>query len=502
MSAPPSVEPAPATARLAQKAARGALWVALGYGGAQLIRFVGNLVLTRLLFAEAFGLMALIASVLQGLELFSDLGVGPSIIQNDRADARFVNTAFTVQAARGVLLWLFACGLAPVLSEAYGEPALIWMLPLVALNAIFAGLHSTNFFTLNRDLNLRGVEIVQIASQLAGFVVMIAWALVSPTVLALVAGSMVTGLTRVLMTHVYLPGARNRFAWDRSAARELVRFGRWIFLSTVLSFMAGQSDRLVFGALVPMERLGVYSIGMAIAMMPSEVLAKLALSVVFPLHSTMRRDGHEAGTVFEDTRRPILVLAGWGLTGFIVGGPTAVDILYDDRYASAGWVVQLLSVGSWFLVLGSLYGAMLLAHGRPSWVTAGHVAKLVAMAVLIPIGYLVGRDAHPEGDLAGAVAGFALAEVFRYAVTQVAARGGLGLRGLGLDARLTALVLGVGGVGAASATLLTELGWHPVVRALIIASVVSLAWAPLGWPYLQRWMRRRIRARERPAGPV
>lgn len=489
MSAPPPISSPEATSHLERRATRGVLWVLFGYGGAQLLRFVGNLVLTRLLFAEAFGVMALIASVLQGLELFSDLGIGPGVIHNDRSDRRFVDTAFTMQAGRGVVLWVLACALSVPLARAYGEPALLWMLPLCAINALLAGLHSTNLISLSRDLNLRRVEIVQIGAQGMGFVVMVGWALLSPTVLALVAGTLATGATRLALTHAYLPGPRNRLAWDPSAARALVRFGRWIFLSTVLSFLAGQSDRLVFGALVPMERLGVYSIGMTLAMMPSEVLSKLALMVVFPLHSTIRREGHDAVGLFEPTRRPLLVLAGWALTGLMVGGPTAVELLYDARYASAGWVVQLLAFGSWFLVLGSLYGAMLLAHGRPSGVTVGHVAKLIGMAVLIPAGHVVGRGLHPEGDLAGAVAGFALAEVLRYLATMLAARS-LGLPGLRLDLALSVWVLGIGAGGALLASRLPALGWPPLGRGLVIALIVSALWAPLGWPHLRARLRR------------
>lgn len=488
MTAPPVLEPS-TTATLKRQATRSALWVAFGYGGAQIIRLIGNLVLTRLLFAEAFGLMALIASVVQGLELFSDIGIGPSIIQNDRADRRFLNTAFTMQAARGVVLWLAACALAVPLAQAYGEPDLVWMLPICALNALFGGLHSTNLVMHNRELSLRRVEILQISAQSVGFAVMVSWAIVSPSVSALVAGSLATALTRLTLTHLYLPGPRSRPAWDRSAVRELVRFGRWIFVSTLLTFLAGQSDRLVFGAMVPIERLGVYSIGLALAMMPSEVLGKLASMVLFPLHSSIRRGGHEAGGLFEETRRPLLVLSGWALSGLMVGGPTAVDLLYDWRYASAGWVVQLLAFASWFLVLGSLYCAMLLAHGKPSWVTAGHAAKLLAMAVLIPTGYVVGRDLHPEGDLAGAVAGFALAEVLRYLVSMRAARE-LGLRGLRVDVGLSALVLLVGGTGAVASWGMTELGWHAVVRALVITLVVTLVWSPLGWPFVRERLRR------------
>lgn len=71
----------------------------------QLIRLGSNLILTRLLFPEAFGLMALVQTFMTGLAMFSDIGIGPSIIQNRRGeDPDFLNTAWTIQIGRGVML--------------------------------------------------------------------------------------------------------------------------------------------------------------------------------------------------------------------------------------------------------------------------------------------------------------------------------------------------------------------------------------------------------------
>jgi O-antigen/teichoic acid export membrane protein len=73
------------------------------------IRFGSNLIITRLLLPEHFGLMALVTTFLVGLALFSDTGVGPNIIQNPKGEEPiFFNTAWTVQAIRGVLLWVVA----------------------------------------------------------------------------------------------------------------------------------------------------------------------------------------------------------------------------------------------------------------------------------------------------------------------------------------------------------------------------------------------------------
>jgi O-antigen/teichoic acid export membrane protein len=98
---------APASAQpLRTLAARGAVWTVAGYGGGQALRFLGNLILTRLLFGEAFGLMALVNVFLQGLQLFSDDGIGPSILPHARgADRRFLDTAWTMQVVRGFVLF-------------------------------------------------------------------------------------------------------------------------------------------------------------------------------------------------------------------------------------------------------------------------------------------------------------------------------------------------------------------------------------------------------------
>lgn len=122
-SVPPTSE---ATPSLKSRAIRGSLWTLGGYGTSQLLRFASNLILTRLLFPEAFGLMSLVHIFLQGLEMFSDIGIAPNIIHSDRGDdPSFLNTAWTVQAIRGGGLWLLACAIAWPAARFYSEPMLV-----------------------------------------------------------------------------------------------------------------------------------------------------------------------------------------------------------------------------------------------------------------------------------------------------------------------------------------------------------------------------------------
>ena len=247
------------------------------------IRLGSNLILTRLLFPEAFGLMALVNAFLMGLAMFSDLGIGPSVVQSSRGDdPQFLDTAWVLQIARGVVLWVFTCLLAWPLAAFYGQPSISALLPVAGLGVLIAGFNSTSLMTLQRHLRVAKQTLVRLAGQITGVSVMLAWALIHPTVWALVAGGVVGHAVTLVLSHGVVADRRDRPRWDRESARDIFSFGKWIFLSTVLTFLVGHADRLIFGKVVPLDTLGIYSIAAMLATLPTGVLHGVGWAVVFP----------------------------------------------------------------------------------------------------------------------------------------------------------------------------------------------------------------------------
>src|SRR5262245_44517632 len=115
----------------------GSIWTIGSYVATQVLRLGGNLIFARLLYPEAFGLMALVTIFVQGLAMFSDIGIGPSIIQSRRGeDPRFLNTAWTIQVVRGFLLWTVSAVGARPFAIWYGKPELASLIPVAALGTI------------------------------------------------------------------------------------------------------------------------------------------------------------------------------------------------------------------------------------------------------------------------------------------------------------------------------------------------------------------------------
>ena len=66
----------PKQSKLKQRVLRAGGWTVAGFGLSQVIRFGSNLLMTRILVPEMFGVMAIALMVMYGLALFSDVGCG------------------------------------------------------------------------------------------------------------------------------------------------------------------------------------------------------------------------------------------------------------------------------------------------------------------------------------------------------------------------------------------------------------------------------------------
>ena len=333
---------------LAQRAFRGSALTMISFGGIQAIRLASNLVLTRLLFPEVFGLMTLIMVIIQGLNNFSDVGITPAILQSRRGDDRaFLDTAFTMQAIRGVILWLGCCILAVPAASFYGVPELVWFLPVAGITAMIYGLLPTKIETANRHLQMGRLTIVELATAAVTTIITIGLAAMLESAWALVIGLILGSVVKVLMVSYWMPGPANRFRWDPDCVAELVRFGKWIMPSTVVGFVISQGDKAVLARLLTLTQLGIYNIAFFLASFPLMLGTTVISRVMIPLYRTAFEDP-SAGHM----RRVRIVRAA--LTGSFMlllallatFGEHLVVLLYDPRYASAGPLVTLIALAS------------------------------------------------------------------------------------------------------------------------------------------------------------
>lgn len=461
---------APPPESLKARAIRGVFWSLAADGGSQIIRFISVVALTRLLVPEMFGVMVVVNFVQLGLTMFSDVGIQPAIVQHKRGDDRtFLDTAWTMQSLRGVGLWLMSCLLAWPVALYSKQPILMYLLPVVGINSLVDGFLSTKVFTCDRHLERGKLTVLNLGTAFLGLVARIVWALLSPTVWALVAGGLASTISRVVLSHWMLAGPVNRFRWDRAEVKELMHFGRWVFFSTLLTFVALQLDKFIFVPLVPLALLGTYNIGLSVCRLPTEVVQRIGSTVAFPAFSRLKEKDANLGSAYLRLSAPLLVAGGTAISALTLGGPLAAQILFPAKYQDAGWIMQIVAVGMWFQALEAINGSALLASGLPKWLAFGNLVKIALIAVVLPIAYL-------RWGFAGALAGMSVVEFPKYLVEAIRVRR-LGLSGWGLELGLTAAVL------LCAAVALALHVWRPGEQAVLKLSLAGacglFVWGPL-----------------------
>ncbi len=365
---------------------------------AMILRLATNVVLARLLFPDAFGLMSVVNMLITAMGLFSDIGIYRAVIQSRRGDdADLLDTAWTVQVIRGFGLGLgcIALAIADTLcihlgtfkaGTVYADPRLPWLLAVFAIAPMIQGFDSIRIAQSKRTMNLHTLTKIELSGQLASAIAMVIVAMATHTVWTLVVGAIVAAAVRSALGHTILPGHRARLRLERTALSEILNSGKWIFLSSILFFLSLNTDKFILGGLIDKRLFGIYSIALLMANVLQGLSSKLCMSIVYPA----------LAEVFRDRPRDLpktVAKFQWAYDGIItflsatlvIGAPAIITMLYDNRYRDAGWMLSILAVGTIgcrYQVVEECYQAV----GSPKYATLANFIRLCTLIAGIVFG--------------------------------------------------------------------------------------------------------------------
>ena len=391
------------------RAIRSTGFVLLNFGGENVLRLAANILLARLLFPEAFGLMALVQVVIAGAAMFSDLGFQSAIVQHKRGDdPAFLDTAWTLQLLRGVLLMGIVMALAGPAARFYDEPQLASLLFVAAFVPMIMSCNSTKILTADRTLQIERLTVMALGTQFIGVAVTILLAWWLGTVWALAFGLLVAPTLKMILSHIWLPGHSNRLRLEKDAVWGLLTYGSYIFVASVAGFFAMHGDRAVLGKFVELDDLAIYNIAMLLALVPRKLSNAVAGRVIFPLYARRPPAESEANRKKINKARimvtgPLLLVAAV----FGIFGNDIIQLLYDDRYAAAGPYLVLVALAAIPQVMVQSYHRAPLASGH-----SGKFATFQIATAIVRFGLLLALV--PTFGLLGAVATLPLGTLILY----------------------------------------------------------------------------------------
>ena len=191
-------------------------------------------------------------------------------------------------------------------------------------------------------------------------------------------------------SYFLIPDVTHRVTLSRKYLwAEILHFGKWIFLTSIIYFLSINFDRLYLASVIPLALLGVYGIARTISELLSSLVLRLGAAVIFPFissHSHVSRD--DLHKQMAPIRLAFLFTAAVVFAFAASTVDLAIKVVFDQRYHAAGWMVPILIVGAWISILCSVDGvSTLLGLGKPVYAAVSNGLKLGWLSVALPVSF-------------------------------------------------------------------------------------------------------------------
>ncbi len=396
------------------KAVVGAFWIIAGTGGNQALRLLSNLLLTRLLFPEVFGTMAIVHAVIVLLGQLSDIGLREGVVNSKRIDdPAFMRTAWTMQILRTTIIaGIAACAAFPI-AHFYNEPVLAPVIMMTGFALFITGFKSIALLAYDKRIDLKTQTITELLTLTGGLLVALIWAWISPSVWALVAGQIFSSILDVVFSYCVFKGHHSKIRIEKRAFMELFTFGKWIVISSTVSYITLQGDRLIMGKWLSLNELGLYAVASAWAAMVAMLSFNLSTRVLHPFFR-QSLDNNDFSKIAITRFFMNAAYAVICITLALIGA-SLIRFIYDDRYLNAGWILQILAIGQVARVLSGTLQPFLNARSD----SFSQMIVSSASAIILIFCFALG---HWLGGSKGMIVGYAFSGFLTHPIMVLFAR--------------------------------------------------------------------------------
>lgn len=373
---------------LDRRIVRNSLWVALSYGGGQVLSVAAMLVLARLLTPAEFGAVALATTLVSVLSHVQESGVGSALVHFREDPHTRASSALIFSSASGLALAGIVALAAPVYANFVRSPDVTGIVRALSVLLVLRGLIVVPNAILERELDFK----TRVKSELSSYVVQasvsVACALAGLGAWSLVLGLISASATQALAVWLLVPWRPSPRHASWQALRLMLRYGRFVSAANLLNLLNNSIDNLSVGRILGSAAVGVYALAWRLAELPATVIGPIVGRVMFSVYSQLQDDRQAVRRAYLQNMQRTVIL---GLAPTVALGLAAdpiVPALLGPQWTAAETPLRILCVFGFIrLVLGPA-GELFKGIGKPHLPLVAtvifFVTALAALALLVP----------------------------------------------------------------------------------------------------------------------
>jgi len=375
---------------LRSQALSGFRWTASVRLLSQVITWAITIFVVRLLSPTDYGLLAMATVFIGFLQMFSELGLGPALIQKADLDERTLRQTFGIVLLLNLGLAAVLALAAPLIGIFFAEPRVVPVIRVLALQFVIGAFDVIPNVLLQRRMEFRKRSLLDLTGAIITSVTTLAMAYAGAGVWALVVGSIAGQIWTVIGINLLAPFLH----WPElsmKGMRSLLTFGGHLTAAGAIGTFVSQIDVIICAKVLGNEILGIYSVGVQLASLPSQKIAGLVNQVAFPTFSRMQHDVRNVGeNVLLGTRIlsffafPLL----WGISSI---APEIVEVVLGAKWMQSVVPLQVLASIIPLRIVGGFVAIAAQGMGRADIVLRNTIwAAVVAPPLLFAGAYAGG----------------------------------------------------------------------------------------------------------------
>jgi O-antigen/teichoic acid export membrane protein len=368
---------------IADRLVTGSLWVSFSRIIVNGLSTLSTIILAWYLLPSDFGLVALATTMLAIVTTITELSLNEALIRHEDPEESHFSAAWTLGAARGLILCALFAAFAYPASLIYDEPRLFDVLLVLSLSLLINGFANPRRIMLQRDLIFWQEFVLNVAQKVAGFVATVAIAVIYQTYWALVIGTLVMQITNVVASYFILP-FRPRITF--SHMREFFSFSLWITAGQIVNTLNWRFDYLLIGKLLTGSALGYYSLGGQLAMTPTREATAPLTATIYPAFANVRHDPARLAAAYQRAQALLTAVALPAGIGMAVIADPLVRLVLGEKWLPVIFIIQALASVYALQTLGSLNQPLGMALGQTRTLFIRDAQMLLVRIPVITIG--------------------------------------------------------------------------------------------------------------------
>jgi len=351
---------------LTSRMVKGSAWVYLASMIRRIITLVKVAVLARLLSPKDFGLFGIVTLAIMTLREFTSTGIEASLVQKEEKTETYLDTAWTVEVIRGLIMAMMIFIFAPTVSRFFGEPRVIPPLRMMAVYFALFGFTNVGIVYFRKELMFRKHFIFETINAVSSLLVGIFLAYWLRSVWALVFAEIAWIFMRFILSYVMQP-YRPSLCFDFDKVKELLHYGKWIFATTITVWMVTHFDHLMVGKLLGASALGFYAVAYKFSLVSVQEISFTLHRVAFPGYAKIQSDKDKLRRGFDRIFQLTTFLSIPICVGAILVAPYFIKNVLGNKWGEAILPLQILMLAQLIKSIASTGTPIFLGVGKPNY---------------------------------------------------------------------------------------------------------------------------------------